>query len=108
MPSISSGMRSVQCIQQSVKIGFSAKEKAYAHYVGQASWYGARIILAQQAPHMEKLYDLIIALFTTPDGKTADLESLKASSSVSTEDWEDVLQYTTQARARHLALFTTF
>ncbi|VDB82956.1 unnamed protein product [Peniophora sp. CBMAI 1063] len=74
----------------------SAKEKAYAHYVGQAAWYGARIILAQQAPHMEKLYDLIIALFTTPDGKTADLESLKSSSGVSAEDWEDVLQYTTQ------------
>ena len=74
----------------------SPKEKAYAHYVGQASWYGARIILAQQAPHMEKLYDFIIALFTTPNGTTVDLEALKASSGVSADDWEDILQYTIQ------------
>ncbi|KAI0371497.1 aflatoxin-detoxifizyme [Pilatotrama ljubarskyi] len=73
----------------------SSKEKKYAHYIGQASWAGARIIQGQWTPQAQKLYDLLILTFSE-NGKLADLESLQQRSGVSAEDWEDVLQYTSQ------------
>ena len=73
----------------------SSKEKKYAHYIGQASWAGARIIQEQTTPQARKLYDLLILTFSQ-DGKLADLEKLKQQSGVSDEDWSNLLQYTTQ------------
>ena len=79
----------------------SSKEKKYAHYVGQASWAGARIIQGQWTPQAEKLYDLLILTFSE-NGKLADLDALRAKSSVSAEEWDDLLQYTSQVRlCRH-------
>lgn len=74
----------------------SAKEKKYAHYIGQASWAGARIIQGQWTPQAQKLYDLLILTFSD-NGKLADIESLKIASGVSEQEWEDILQYTCQA-----------
>ncbi|KAH7888205.1 peptidase family M49-domain-containing protein [Phlebopus sp. FC_14] len=71
------------------------KEKLYAHYIGQASWAGARIIQGQWTPQGQKLYDLLILTFST-NGKLADLVVLQNKSSVSQEDFENVLQYASQ------------
>lgn len=75
----------------------SSNEKKYAHYVGQASWAGARIIQEQTTPHARKLYDLLILTFSE-NGKLADLARLKVQSGVSDEDWDNLLQYTTQVK----------
>lgn len=73
----------------------SSKEKKYAHYVGEASWAGARIIQGQWTPQAQKLYDLLILMFSE-NGKLANLEALQQKSGVSADDWEDLLQYSAQ------------
>ncbi|OJT09019.1 Dipeptidyl peptidase 3 [Trametes pubescens] len=84
----------------------SSKEKKYAHYIGQASWAGARIIQGQWTEQAQKLYDLLILTFSE-NGKLADLEGLQKRSGVSQEDWEDVLQYTSQVLS-NLVNFKSF
>ncbi|KAG2363563.1 hypothetical protein BDR07DRAFT_909469 [Suillus spraguei] len=71
------------------------KEKLYAHYVGQASWAGARIIQEQWTPQALKLYDLLILTFSSNE-KLADLDALRQKSGISSEDFEQVLQYSSQ------------
>lgn len=71
------------------------KEKLYAHYVGQASWAGARIIQDQWTPQALRLYDLLILIFSS-HGKLADLDALRHNSGLSYEDFEQVLQYSSQ------------
>ncbi|KAF8451160.1 peptidase family M49-domain-containing protein [Boletus edulis BED1] len=71
------------------------KEKLYAHYIGEASWAGARIIQGQWTPQATSLYDLLILTFSA-NGKLADLGTLQTKSSVSQQAFEDLLQYTMQ------------
>ena len=71
------------------------KEKKYAHYVGEASWAGARIIQGQWTPQAQKLYDLLILTFSDK-GQLADLPGLQQKASLTSEEWEDLLQYTSQ------------
>ncbi|KAG1772666.1 peptidase family M49-domain-containing protein [Suillus occidentalis] len=66
------------------------REKLYAHYIGQASWAGARIIQEQWTPQALRLYDLLILTFSS-NGKLADLDALAQKSGVSHEDFEQVL-----------------
>ena len=73
----------------------SRKEKFYTHYVSLASWAGARIIQEQWTPYAQSLYDLLILTFSD-NGKLADLEHMKHSSGVSSDEWEDILQYSVQ------------
>jgi dipeptidyl-peptidase-3 len=94
-------------------LNFSEKEKNYVHYVGQASWAGARIIqggvkrllriicihmreIGQWTSQARDLYDLLILTFTDFRGSIADLPALQTSSKLSSEDWDDLLQYTIQ------------
>ncbi|KDQ14073.1 hypothetical protein BOTBODRAFT_33184 [Botryobasidium botryosum FD-172 SS1] len=76
----------------------TVKEKLYAHYIGQASWAGARIIQGQWTAHAERLYDLLILTFSSASDKTklADLDALKKASGISEEEWVDVLEYISQ------------
>ncbi|KAI6099116.1 peptidase family M49-domain-containing protein [Pisolithus sp. B1] len=73
----------------------TSREKLYAHYVGQASWAGARVIQGQWTPQAQTLYDLLVLTFGA-NGKLADLEALKQRSGVSEQDFDDALQYTAQ------------
>ncbi|KAH9951241.1 aflatoxin-detoxifizyme [Amylocystis lapponica] len=73
----------------------SSKERKYTHYVGQASWAGLRISQGQLTPQAQKLYDLLILTFSD-SGKLANLEGLKQRSALTTEEWDDLLQYTSQ------------
>ncbi|KIY70973.1 aflatoxin-detoxifizyme [Cylindrobasidium torrendii FP15055 ss-10] len=73
----------------------SAKEKLYTHFIGQASWAGARIIQAQWTPQAIDLYDLLILTFSK-DGKLSDLEALQKTAGLTDAEWEDLLQYTVQ------------
>lgn len=74
---------------------YSSKEKKYAHFVGQASWAGARIIQGQTTPYAQKLYDLLVLTFSD-NGKLGDLARLQRESGVSAQEWTDLLQYTAQ------------
>ncbi|EIM90016.1 aflatoxin-detoxifizyme [Stereum hirsutum FP-91666 SS1] len=73
----------------------SSKEKKYAHFVGEASWAGARIIQGQWTPEATSLYDLLVLTFSE-NGKLTDLEALKSKAGLSDEDFEAILQYTSQ------------
>lgn len=42
------------------------------------------------------LYDLLILTFSTADGRLADLLALQRDSGLSDEEWEDLMQYTSQ------------
>lgn len=50
----------------------------------------------QWTPQAKELYDLLILTYSTNQGVLADLRALKTSSGLSDEDWNDLLQYTTQ------------
>lgn len=65
--------------------------------MAEASWAGARIIQGQWTPQAQKLYDLLILTFSD-NGKLGDLKGLQVKAGLSDEDWEDLSQYTTQAR----------
>lgn len=76
----------------------TAQEKLYAHWVGQASWAGARIIQGQWTPYASDLHDLLITIFSngqSPAG-LADLHTLQTKSGLDDEEWEAILQYTLQ------------
>ncbi|KAG6832410.1 hypothetical protein H0H92_002678 [Tricholoma furcatifolium] len=85
----------------------SAKEKKYAHYLTLASWAGARIIQGQWTPQASDLYDLLILTFSTPNGTLTDLAALQQRAELSTEDWDNLLQYTSQVLS-NLVNFKTF
>ncbi|KAG8954151.1 hypothetical protein FRC04_000371 [Tulasnella sp. 424] len=75
----------------------TAKEKLYAHWVGKASWAGARIIQGQWTDYAQDLYDLIIATFSDADKKIlTDLDALKKSSGLTDEEWQWTLEYAAQ------------
>lgn len=69
------------------------------HHISEASWAGARIIQEQWTEQAQSLYDLIILVFSE-NGRLANLEALKKKSGVTDEEWEDLLQYSSQVRIR--------
>ncbi|OCH95554.1 aflatoxin-detoxifizyme [Obba rivulosa] len=73
----------------------SSSEKKYAHYLGQASWAGGRIIQGQWTPQAEKLHQLLILTFSE-NGKLADLEALREKADLTPKEWDDLMQYTIQ------------
>lgn len=83
--------------------------ESYAHYMSEASWAGARIIMRQNTPHAEKLFDLLIATFSSRADpvKLASLSALKTKSGVSDDDWADLLAYAAQVLS-NLANFRSF
>ena len=84
----------------SVKDSFALltdKEKLYTHWVGAASWAGARIIQEQWTAEAQTLYDLLILIFSAHDGKSlTDLDELKSKSGVNDEEWVQLLEYVAQ------------
>ena len=72
------------------------KEQLYAHYVGQASWAGARIIQGQFTSQAMDLYDLFLLVFSNPDGSPVDFGKLKADSKASDEHWKQATTYVAQ------------
>ncbi|KAF8964677.1 aflatoxin-detoxifizyme [Flammula alnicola] len=85
----------------------SDKEKKYAHYLGLASWAGARVIQGQWTPQAQELYDLLILTFSDGQGGLADLDALQKAAGLTSSEWEDLLQYTTQVLS-NLVNFKTF
>lgn len=83
---------------------FSSKEKKYAHYVSEASWAGARIIQSQWTQEAPALYDLLILTFSD-NGKLANLEELKTKSGVEEDDWQSLLQYSSQAGLKYSLMY---
>ncbi|KAF9532974.1 aflatoxin-detoxifizyme [Crepidotus variabilis] len=85
----------------------SDKEKKYAHYVGLASWAGARIIQGQWTEEARDLYDLLIATFSDSKGGLSNFDNLKKEAGLNETEWEDLLQYTAQVLS-NLVNFKTF
>ncbi|KAF9052626.1 aflatoxin-detoxifizyme [Panaeolus papilionaceus] len=83
------------------------KEKKYAHFLALASWAGARIIQGQWTTRARDLYDLLILTFTDAQGNFADVSKLQSDSQLSSEDWESLLQYTSQVLS-NLVNFKSF
>ncbi|BGP40068.1 hypothetical protein JCM10449v2_004026 [Rhodotorula kratochvilovae] len=85
------------------------QEKLYSHHLSEASWAGARIIMRQTTQHSEKLFDLLIATFSSAadPAKLANLEQLRQKSQVSEEDWKAVLAYAAQVFS-NLSNFRSF
>ena len=54
-----------------------------------------------------KLYDLLVLTFSE-NGKLADLDALRAKSGVSAEEWDDLLQYTSQVRRPYPSLLSLY
>ncbi|KAG8696045.1 hypothetical protein FRC08_007402, partial [Ceratobasidium sp. 394] len=73
------------------------KEKLYTHWVGAASWAGARIIQEQWTSEAQALYDLLILMFSAPNGKSlGDLSELKSKADLNDEEWTQLVEYVAQ------------
>ncbi|KAG9105042.1 hypothetical protein FRC06_000015 [Ceratobasidium sp. 370] len=76
------------------------KEKLYTHWVGAASWAGARIIQEQWTPEAQALYDFLILIFSATDGKSlGDLSALKSKADLNDEEWTQLLEYVAQVQS---------
>ncbi|KAH9981302.1 aflatoxin-detoxifizyme [Lactifluus volemus] len=84
----------------------SSTEKKYAHYLSEASWAGARIILGQWTPYTEKLYDLLILAFSE-NGTLTNMNALKEKSGLSQDEWDRVLEFASQTLS-NLANYKSF
>ncbi|KAJ7219267.1 aflatoxin-detoxifizyme [Mycena pura] len=84
----------------------NSKEKHYCYWVTQASWAGARIIQEQWTAQASDLYDLLIFTFSD-NGKLANLEGLKEKAGLSADEFEGLLQYTSQVLS-NLVNFKSF
>ncbi|KAJ6630797.1 aflatoxin-detoxifizyme [Mycena sp. CBHHK59/15] len=82
-------------------------EKHYTYWLTLASWAGGRIIQEQWTPQATDLYDLLILTFSGTDGKIADLEDLRQTAGLSTDEFEGLLQYASQVLS-NLVNFKTF
>ncbi|KAJ7632614.1 aflatoxin-detoxifizyme [Roridomyces roridus] len=85
----------------------SSKEKSYTYWISEASWAGARIIQEQWTPHATNLHDLLILVFSTADAKLADLQALQDRAGLSSEEFEGLLQYSSQVLS-NLVNFRSF
>ncbi|TRM58673.1 peptidase family M49-domain-containing protein [Schizophyllum amplum] len=74
----------------------SDKEKKYAHYMAEAAWAGARIIQGQWTPQAADLYDLLLLTFSDASGNLANFDQLRQSAGLSSDEWDQALQYTVQ------------
>ncbi|CAO3622551.1 unnamed protein product [Cunninghamella blakesleeana] len=74
----------------------SNKEKLYAHSMSRAAFEGTRIVMTQTNPNAVPIYDLILKVFSNKEGQLADIEALKQKSGVSSETFEQLLQYSGQ------------
>jgi dipeptidyl-peptidase-3 len=62
--------------QLSIKPHFEAlsqQEKKYAHYISRASFSGTRVNLRQCSPESEAIYDFILALHKSSNGRTLQI-----------------------------------
>ncbi|KAJ3192995.1 hypothetical protein HK101_005613 [Irineochytrium annulatum] len=76
----------------------SEKEALYAHYINKASWAGFSVLNGQMSAESSKLVKMFSAMFKAPGDKlvSRDLDSLKATSKLSDEDWTHFLEYAVQ------------
>ncbi|KAJ3186335.1 hypothetical protein HDU85_007775 [Gaertneriomyces sp. JEL0708] len=80
----------------------SEKEQQYAHFIGRASWAGARAISASISEESPILLELILNLFTEPSSATttpklrSGLADIQARAGVSEESWKLFLEYVGQ------------
>ncbi|KAL7311824.1 hypothetical protein PS15m_009540 [Mucor circinelloides] len=74
----------------------TAKEQKYAHFMSRAAFEGSRILIDQTNPNALPIYDLILKVFTDKQGNMIDTDALLKASQVSSETFEQFLQYSAQ------------
>jgi len=52
------------------------RDKLYAHYLSQAAWHGARIILRQTSLESEDIFDFIIKFYHACEGEWSQFEGV--------------------------------
>lgn len=88
------------------------KERKYAHYISRAAFSGTRINLRQTSAESEGIYDFVLALHQSSDGKwrrwhplllfprltclTGDWKKVQSSAGISEEDLRHFLNYSAQ------------
>ncbi|KAI4919362.1 hypothetical protein J4E90_001495 [Alternaria incomplexa] len=55
-----------------------SRDKLYAHYLSQAAWHGARIILRQTSLESEAIFDFIIKAYRACEGEWSQFEEVCA------------------------------
>ncbi|KAF4992902.1 hypothetical protein FGRMN_6845 [Fusarium graminum] len=68
----------------------SDQDKLYAHYLSQAAWYGARVIMAQVSPESNDIFDFIIKLY---DSCAGNWETLIEKCGINNQDLAAFLDY---------------
>ena len=53
--------------------GLAQNEKLYAHHMARAAWSGARIVMRQVSPEAESVFDFILEVHKSCNGKWDDL-----------------------------------
>jgi dipeptidyl-peptidase-3 len=53
------------------------RQKTYAHHMSRAAFQGTRIIMAQTNPQAESIYELILKVFSTPNGQLTNVSALE-------------------------------
>jgi dipeptidyl-peptidase III len=70
--------------------GLSEREKLFAHHLSRAAWHGSRIILRQTSPEGPGIFDFIMALYKSCEGRW---NQLAYQSGVILKELESFLEY---------------
>lgn len=79
-----------QLAVQEVFNRLSLRQKLYSHHLSRASWYGSRIVMRQSSPEATGIFDFILALSKSCDGRW---QSLVQEGGTTAQDMEDFLEY---------------
>ncbi|KAJ3251645.1 hypothetical protein HDU77_005765 [Chytriomyces hyalinus] len=87
----------------------SDQQKNYAHFIGRASWAGARIVSATTSHEAPVLFQMALDLFkSAEDPKTIrDVSAYKSASGLSEESWKAFIEYNSQV-LYYLSNFKSF
>ncbi|XP_052106913.1 dipeptidyl peptidase 3-like isoform X1 [Mytilus californianus] len=71
--------------------GLTPKERLYAHYIAQASWYGGLIVLVQTSPESPGIFILLQKIFRTQP--ISEVKSLAIKQGITEEEWQAIMIY---------------
>ncbi|CAG2227517.1 DPP3 [Mytilus edulis] len=71
--------------------GLTPKERLYAHYIAQASWYGGLIVLVQTSPESPGIFILLQKIFRAQP--ISEVKSLALKQGITEEEWQAIMIY---------------
>lgn len=70
--------------------GLGEEDRLYAHFMCRAAFLGTRIVLRQTSAESEKIYDLLLDLYSAVDG---DWKSLLTKQQLGKDDLDNFLDF---------------